>query len=333
MGGDFGPRCIVPACMASLAKNRDLHLILVGDVHKIEGALPLMADEVKQRLIIQPARENIGMDDSPARILRGKPDASMRVALQLVRDGCAQGCVSAGNTGALMALSKHVLRPLPHIERPAIMTALPTRTGVAHLLDLGANVDCTARQLAQFAFMASTAVQLKGVQRPRVGLLNVGIESVKGNQQVRRAAELLAGMSGLNYIGYVEGDGVYRGDADVVVCDGFAGNVLLKGSEGLARLLSATLSEQVKRNLWRRILALLNRGMWNEVRALWSPDNYNGAQLLGVDAVVVKSHGGANETAFAAALKVALSAVQEELPQRLERLILAQPPVFPEEGV
>lgn len=323
MGGDFGPRYVVPACIASLIRYPSLHIILVGNAQQIELHMLDLSFSVKQRLTVQPAQENIEMSDSPAQILRGKPDASMRVALQLVREGRAHACVSAGNTGALMALSKHILKTLPQIERPAIMTALPTQKSTIHLLDLGANVDCSAEQLLQFAVMGSAAVQLGGVSQPRVALLNVGVESIKGNQQVRQAAELLAGLKNINYIGYIEGDGVYRGEADVVVCDGFVGNVLLKSSEGLARLMAATLFEEVKRTFWRRSLAWLNRNMWSEVHKRWSPDHYNGALLLGVDGVVVKSHGAANQLAIASAIGVATRAVQENLPMRLGQHIQA----------
>jgi len=323
MGGDFGPRCVVPACIASLIRYSSLRIILVGNPQQIEEHMPDLSPSVKQRLTIQPAHESIEMGDSPAQIIRGKPDASMRVALQLVHKGQAQACVSAGNTGALMVLSKHILKTLIKIERPAIMTALPTQQSTTHLLDLGANVDCSAEQLVQFAVMGSAAVQLSGVPKPRVALLNVGVESIKGNQQVRQAAELLAALKDLNYIGYIEGDGVYRGEADVVVCDGFVGNVFLKSSEGLARLMAATLFEQVKLTFWRRTLAWLNRTMWREVHKRWSPDHYNGALLLGVDGVVVKSHGSANEVAFAAAIHAAMLAVQENLPARLGQQIQA----------
>lgn len=321
MGGDFGPRCVVPACIASLIRYSSLHIILVGNPQQVEECMHELPSSVKQRLTILPAQDSIEMGDAPAQILRGKPDASMRVALQLVREGRAQACISAGNTGALMALSKHILKTLPQIERPAIMTALPTQKSTTHLLDLGANVDCSAEQLLQFAVMGSAAVRLGGVSQPRVALLNVGVESIKGNQQVRQAAELLAGLENINYIGYIEGDGVYRGEADVVVCDGFVGNVLLKSSEGLARLMAATLFEEVKRTFWRRSLAWLNRNMWSEVHKRWSPDHYNGALLLGVDGVVVKSHGAANQLAFEAAIQTAMLAVQENLPVRLGQQI------------
>lgn len=323
MGGDFGPRYVVPACVASLARHQNLQIILVGNPQQIKDALPELPTSVKQRISIEPAQDSIEMGDSASQILRSKPNASMRVALQLLHQGQAQACVSAGNTGALMALSKHTLDVLPQIERPAIMSALPTENGVTHLLDLGANVDCSAEQLLQFAVMGSAAVQLRGVARPKVALLNVGIESVKGSQEVRRAAKQMAQLSDLNYIGYIEGDGVYRGDADVVVCDGFVGNVLLKSSEGLARLMAGTLLEQLNSTPWRRMLAWLNRGMWRQVRVRWSPDHYNGAVLLGVGAVVVISHGAANQLALESAIDTAVLAVQENLPERLGRQLQA----------
>src|SRR5690606_19650482 len=192
---------------------------------------------------------------------------------------------------------------MPDIERPAIMTSVPTLSGQTYLLDLGANLDCSAQQLGQFARMGSAAVQLSGVARPKVALLNVGLESNKGNQQVRAADELLRQQVSINYIGYVAGDGVYRGEADVVVCDGFVGNVFLKTSEGLARMLAQHLSQQNRATLWRRLLALLNLSMWRQLRRQWSPDSYNGAWLLGVNGIVIKSHGAASEQAFAIAVE------------------------------
>ncbi len=329
MGGDLGPRSVVPACLTVLAKHPAINLILVGDAELLQQqvASANLSPSLEQRLQIQPASQLVLMEDSPARMLREKTDSSMRVALQLVSDGKAHACVSAGNTGALMALAKHIIKPLEHIERPAIMTALPCVGGHTYLLDLGANVDASASQLVQFALMGSAAVKLTGVQQPRVALLNVGSESLKGCQTVRQAAaslEQLAEAKVLNYIGYIEGDAVFKGQADVVVCDGFVGNVLLKGSEGLARFMAQQLQQQVLATSWRRFLAWLGRGMWQEVKQRWSPDNYNGALLLGVDGVVVKSHGAANETAFAAALEVALQASREDLPQRLAKQLATE---------
>lgn len=321
MGGDFGPRLVVPACVDCLQRNPRLEIILVGEPGAIGAALNSAARNLRSRLHLQPASQSIAMDEPAAQQLRGKADSSMRVALELVRDGRAQACVSAGNTGALMALSKHVLQRLPGIERPAIMTAVPATTGKTYLLDLGANLDCSAEQLVQFARMGSAALRLDGIRQPRVALLNVGTEQNKGNQQVRRANELLREVRQLNYTGYVEGDGVFHGAADLVVCDGFVGNVLLKSSEGLARMLAGNLAEHSGANLWRRLLAMLNAGMWRELRSQWSPDNYNGAWLLGVNGIVIKSHGSAGRRAFAVAIEHAAEAVEEQLVERLRAIL------------
>ncbi len=318
MGGDYGPRLVVSACVKSLAEHPELHLVLVGDTASIESILTQFPKVDRSRLRIQHASESISTTDLPAYALRHKPDSSMRVALQLLRDKQVQACVSAGNTGALMVLAKHVLNVLPHIERPAIMTALPTLTGETHLLDLGANVDVSAQQLVQFALMGSTAVQAQGIAQPRVALLNVGSEAIKGNQQVKLAAAELQTMSGINYIGYVEGDGVFRGDADVVVCDGFVGNVLLKSSEGLAIMITARVKQRLGRGVRAWLLAWLAAPLLKVLRSELAPERYNGACLLGVGGVVVKSHGNASQEAFQAAISVAYAAVQEGLTQRLQ---------------
>lgn len=324
MGGDYGPRHIVPACVSVLQRNPGLSIILVGQPAAINAAMPSAASVSGSRLRIVAASQAVAMDESPAQQLRNKTDSSMRLALQLVRDGKADACVSAGNTGALMALSKHVLKKIPGIERPAIMTAVPASTGRTYLLDLGANVDVGAGQLLQYAIMGNAVAQLSGLARPRVALLNIGVEANKGNQQVRRANELLAAQQQINYIGYIEGDGVFLGAADVVVCDGFVGNAILKSSEGLARMLAGHLAQQNRATPWRRLMALLNAAMWRQLRNQWSPDNYNGAWLLGVAGIVIKSHGAASQKAFAVALEHAAQAVQEKLVERLQ-LMLAAP--------
>ncbi|MCK9533955.1 MAG: phosphate acyltransferase PlsX [Pseudomonas sp.] len=318
MGGDYGPRLIVSASVKSLLEYPDLHLVLVGDSAIIESVLAQCPQVDYSRLVIQHASESISMTDLPVHALRHKPDSSMRVALQLLRDKQVQACVSAGNTGALMALAKHILNPLPHIDRPAIMTALPTLTGATHLLDLGANVDVSAQQLVQFALMGSAAVQIQGLAQPRVALLNVGREANKGNQQVKLAAAELQAMPHINYIGYVEGDGVFRGDADVVVCDGFVGNVLLKSSEGLAQMIAARIKQRLGRGLRAWLLAWLAAPLLKVLRSELAPERYNGACLLGVDGVVVKSHGNASQDAFQAAISVAYVATQERLVERLQ---------------
>ena len=257
------------------------------------------------------------MDERPAQVLRGKPDSSMRQALELVRGGEAQACVSAGNTGALMALSRYLLKTLPGIDRPAMVTAMPTATGSCHLLDLGANVDCTAEHLYQFAVMGAVAAEALGVVRPRVALLNVGTEEIKGNQQVKLASGLLRQVRELNYIGFVEGDGLYRGEADVVVCDGFVGNVVLKASEGLAALIAARLEAQFRSSPLARLAGMLALPLLRRLRDDLRPAQHNGASFLGLQGIVVKSHGAAGPEGFRSAIRRALAEIRENLPQRL----------------
>jgi glycerol-3-phosphate acyltransferase PlsX len=317
MGGDFGPRCIVPASVACLAEFPSLHLVLVGQAPLLEELIAHVSAADRQRLQIEHASEVIGMDERPAQALRGKPDASMRVALELVRKGRAQACVSAGNTGALMALSRYVLKTLPGIDRPAMVSAIPTARGHCHLLDLGANVDCSAEHLYQFAVMGAVAAETLGVERPRVALLNVGTEDIKGNQQVKLAASLLQQAQGLNYIGYIEGDGLYRGEADVVVCDGFVGNILLKSSEGLASMISARIEALFTENLGSRLVGSLALPLLRRLRTDLAPARHNGASFLGLQGIVIKSHGSAGSEGFQSAIRRALIEVRENLPQRL----------------
>lgn len=317
MGGDFGPHCIVPASLACLAEIPSLHLVLVGQNTLLEELICRHSGVDRARLRIEHAAEVIGMAERPSQALRGKPDSSMRVALELQRDGKAQACVSAGNTGALMALSRYVLKTLPGIDRPAMVTAIPTARGHCHLLDLGANVDCSAEHLYQFALMGVVAAEALGVERPRVALLNVGTEDVKGNQQVKLAASLLQRAQGLNYIGFIEGDGLYRGDADVVVCDGFVGNILLKSSEGLAAMIAARIEALFRASLRARLLGLLALPLLRRLQRELGPVQRNGASFLGLQGIVVKSHGAAAPEAFQSAIRLALAEVQENLPQRL----------------
>ncbi|AHF68619.1 PlsX protein [Pseudomonas cichorii JBC1] len=271
----------------------------------------------RSRLHIVHASEVVTMDERPSQALRGKPDSSMRVALGLVADGQAQACVSAGNTGALMALSRLVLKTLPGIDRPAMVAAIPTRSGYCQLLDLGANVDCSAEALYQFAVMGAVTAEALGVASPRVALLNVGTEDIKGNQQVKQAAVLLQAARGINYIGFVEGDGLYRGEADVVVCDGFVGNVLLKSSEGLATMIVARMDELFRRNLMAKAVGVLAMPLLKRLQAELAPARHNGASLLGLQGIVVKSHGSASAQGFESAIRRALIEVRENLPQRL----------------
>ena len=317
MGGDFGPRNIVQASIACLLATPSLHLTLVGQAPLLEALIARHSGVDRSRLHIVHASEIITMDERPSQALRGKPDSSMRVALGLLAEGKAHACVSAGNTGALMALSRFVLKTLPGIDRPAMVAAMPTQRGYCQLLDLGANVDCTAEHLYQFAVMGSVAAEALGVVRPRVALLNVGTEDIKGNQQVKLAASLLQAAPGLNYIGFVEGDGLYRGEADVVVCDGFVGNVLLKSSEGLALMIGERIERLFLRNVWARLVGALARPVLGRLKADLAPARHNGASFLGLQGIVVKSHGSADALGFQSAIQRALIEIQENLPQRL----------------
>ena len=317
MGGDFGPHCIVPASIACLAESPSLHLVLVGQTSLLEEIIDRYPDVDRARLRVVHAGEVIAMDERPAQALRGKPESSMRVALELLRDGKAQACVSAGNTGALMALSRFILKTLPGIDRPAMVSAIPTQGGVCHLLDLGANVDCSAEHLYQFAVMGAVAAEVLGVANPRVALLNVGTEEVKGNQQVKLAASLLQQAASLNYVGFVEGDGLYRGEADVVVCDGFVGNILLKSSEGLASMIAARIEELFTRGWMARVVGILALPMLKRLRGELAPARHNGASFLGLQGIVIKSHGATGVDGFKNAIGRAVIEVENNLPQRL----------------
>lgn len=317
MGGDFGPRCIVPASIACLAEFPSLHLVLVGQAPVLEELIARESGFDRRRLSVEHAAEVVAMDERPSQALRSKPDSSMRVALDLVRAGRAHACVSAGNTGALMALSRYVLKTLPGIDRPAMVTAIPTARGHCHLLDLGANVDCSAEHLYQFAVMGSVAAEALGLRSPRVALLNVGTEDIKGNQQVKLAASLLQQANGLNYIGYIEGDALYRGEADVVVCDGFVGNILLKSSEGLVAMIAARIESLFTENLGSRLVGALALPLLSRLKGDLAPSRHNGASFLGLQGIVVKSHGSAGADGFQSAIRRAVIEVRENLPQRL----------------
>ncbi|WP_217476851.1 phosphate acyltransferase PlsX [Stutzerimonas stutzeri] len=326
MGGDFGPHCIVPASLLCLAESPSLHLALVGQASVLEEIIARHSGVDRSRLTIIPADAVIGMDERPTQALRTKPRSSMRVALECVRDGRAQACVSAGNTGALMALARHVLKTLPGVDRPAMVTAIPTLQGACLLLDLGANVDCTAEQLYQFAVMGSVAAESLGIEQPRVSLLNVGTEDIKGNLQVKAAAGLLQQASGINYRGFIEGDGLFRGETDVAVCDGFVGNVLLKSSEGLASMVASRVEALFRRSLMSRLVGALALPLLRQLRADLRPAQYNGASFLGLQGIVVKSHGGAGAEGFRSAILRAALDVQHNLPEqlhsRLEHLLV-----------
>ncbi|MFP4075959.1 MAG: phosphate acyltransferase PlsX [Halochromatium sp.] len=322
MGGDHGPGVVVPAALRFLGERQDCRLILVGREDAIADHLP-RALEADERVCVRHASQEVAMDELPSKALRGKKDSSMRVAIDLVKQGEADACVSAGNTGALMATARFVLKTLPHIDRPAIITAIPALKGQTHMLDLGANVDCTAEHLFQFAVMGSELVRaVQGLPMPRVGLLNIGEEEIKGNDQVRAAHELLSASS-LNYVGYVEGDDIYLGDVDVVVSDGFVGNVALKASEGVATLIARMLKRRFGRNLLSRLSGLVALPVLRGFRQDVDPRRYNGASLLGLRGIVIKSHGGADELAFEHALRIADQEIRSQVIARIEREVEA----------
>ena len=317
MGGDFGPSVIVPAALKALDTYRDLRLVLVGDETSIRAHLGNRNPEVESRLSVHHATEKVDMDELPSHALRNKKDSSMRVAINLVKSGDAGACVSAGNTGALMAVARFVLKMIPGIDRPAIITALPSMESHTHVLDLGANVDVDAQHLLQFGLMGSVlATAVDNNPRPRVGLLNIGEEEIKGNEQVKEAAQLLAN-SPLNYIGFVEGDDIYKGGADVVVCDGFVGNVMLKSTEGAATMIAHFLKEGFTSGIYGRIAGLLALPVLRKIRSKIDPRRYNGASLLGLQGIVIKSHGAADALAFANAIKIARLQAQQSVPQHI----------------
>ena len=319
MGGDHGPEVTVRAAARFLSRHPSASLLLVGDQATIEQQLAAQQGVDRDRVEIVHADQVVAMDESPAIALRTKKRSSMRLAIDLVKAGRAQAAVSAGNTGALMATAKFVLKTLPGIERPAICTALPNESGHTHVLDLGANVDCDAEHLFQFAVMGSVLVEaFDDNPAPRVGLLNVGAEAIKGNDTVKSAAEQLE--SGpVNYIGFVEGDDIYKGGVDVVVCDGFVGNVALKSSEGVAKMISHFLRQEFKRGLLSRVAALMAMPVLARLKRRVDPGRYNGASLLGLQGIVIKSHGGANVEAFGNALDVALREIEKDVPRRIDQ--------------
>jgi len=323
MGGDQGADVAVPASLAMLKNHDELSLILVGKGEVIEPFLGGRRAN-KARVRIADAREVVIMSESAADALRKKKDSSMRVAINLVKNGEAGACVSAGNTGALMATGRFVLKTVPGIDRPAIMAILPTKYGRTYMLDLGANSNCNSEQLFQFAVMGSVVVNgIEDIVQPRVALLNIGVEDLKGNETIRQAAALLSD-SGLNYVGFVEGDAISDQKADVVVCDGFSGNVALKTMEGTARLVRHFLAQEFSSGLYGRFAGLV---AWPVLRSLSrrvDPRRYNGASLVGLNGIVIKSHGSADVVAFQQAIHTAMIEVSKQVPEQIRALMEQQ---------
>jgi phosphate acyltransferase len=323
MGGDFGVSVTVPASLERLRANPDLKLIMVGDEAVLKPALAQGLAEFGDRLRIVHASEQVEMHESPSKALKNKKDSSMRVAINLVKDGQADACVSAGNTGALMATARFVLKMIPGVDRPAIISTLPSTYGHTHVLDLGANVDCTAEHLFQFAIMGAELVKaVENIENPTVGLLNIGEEEVKGNEQVKAAAQLLK-ESNLNYIGYVEGNSLNAGSVkvDLIVADGFVGNVALKAIEGAATMFSSTLKQSFSKNIFTQLVAALAYPILKSFKNRLDPRLYNGASFLGLRGLVIKSHGGADVLAFKTALELAEVEVAKDVLRKVSEKI------------
>lgn len=326
MGGDFGPSEIVPAALSILKKHKDINLVLVGKEELVLEELKKHNAVNHQRIKLVHAPEVVEMHESPSHAFRNKKKSSMRIAIEQVRDGNAAACVSAGNTGALMATSRYILKMLPGMDRPAICTILPGTHGHTHVLDLGANVDSSSEQLFQFAIMgAELTSAVKNKENPTIALLNVGEEEIKGNDRVKQAATLLQ-ESHLNYIGFVEGTDLYTGNVDVIVCDGFVGNIAIKASEGLAEFLRYYATKQFKSSIYSKFAALIAMPVLKALKRKIDPKNYNGASMLGLRGIVIKSHGGADRISFATAIEEAIIEVEKNVPEKintkLEQLLI-----------
>ncbi len=316
MGGDHGLTVVIPACVRAARANKNLKLVLVGDQQQIVSHLKRHGVSIpaNKQFSIVHTLEVVAMDELPSHALRNKKQSSMRMAINLVKEGGAHACVSAGNTGALMATARFVLKTLPGIDRPAIIAELPTAKGRTRVIDLGANVDSCAEHLFQFAVMGSALIKaLDHKEKPTIGILNIGVEEIKGNDQVKRTAHILSECELMNYVGYVEGDDFYSGKVDLVVCDGFVGNVALKASEGIAKLMMSVLKESFLRNTWSKLVGLMAKPALAHLKKRMDPARYNGASLLGLNGIVIKSHGGANEIAFQYAIEEAVLQVKNNV--------------------
>ena len=316
MGGDYGLDVVIPASIRAAKAHPNIKLILVGDEPQIKKHLKSHKYSLQKdsQLSIIHASEVVNMDELPSHALRNKKNSSMRVAINLVKEEQAKACVSAGNTGALMATARFVLKTLPGIDRPAIIAELPTQTGRTRVIDLGANVDSCAEHLFQFAVMGSALIQaVENKTNPKIALLNIGVEEIKGNDQVKRTAHMLAECSLMNYVGYVEGNQFYTGDVDLVVCDGFVGNVALKASEGLAKLLFTVLKDSFSKNWLTKLIGLMTLPVLLPVKKRLDPSRHNGASMLGLNGIVVKSHGGANILGFEVAIEQAILEVENNV--------------------
>lgn len=326
MGGDHGPSVTVPAALAALRRDAGLRITLVGLKDPVQTWLNSAPASLLSRIQVREATQVVTMEEKPQEALRKKKDSSMRVAIELVKSGEADACVSAGNTGALMATARFVLKTIEGIDRPAIISRIRARHGHTHMLDLGANSECSAEHLFQFAVMGSVvASDMHGIARPRIGILNIGEEQTKGDSVVQEAARLLTA-SKLNYIGFVEGDDIFSGEADVVVTDGFTGNVALKTMEGLANMLVGAIKTEYTRNPLRYVGALASWPVLRSLRKEFDPRTYNGASMVGLTGVVIKSHGSADTVSFANAIHVGLVEARKGVPTQIGNLLKSHQP-------
>jgi len=320
MSGDLGAEVVVRAARASLELHPNLSLVLVGDSEELSGHITRIVGDEK-RLSVRHSTEVVEMSETPADALRKKKDSSMRVAINMVKEGSAQAVVSAGNTGALMATAKYVLKMLPGIDRPAIIAELPSIGGTVHMLDLGANTVGSPEQLFQFAVMGAIVTSdIRRLDRPRIALLNIGVEDTKGHDTVRDAAAIL-NESGLNYVGFIEGNEIFSGKADVVVTDGFTGNVAIKTMEGTVGLCRQHLRRAFTRSFFSKLQSWLARPVLNNLAVEMDSRNYNGASLVGLNGIVIKSHGSADSYAFQHAIETALVEVKNQVPQQIGNLL------------
>lgn len=324
MGGDFGPRVTLPACLSALSRHSDLIIHLHGEQAPLDSEFSRLnvSPGIQNRLHLEYSGASVDMGEKPSAAIRHRQDSSMCKAVRQVSEKVSDACISAGNTGALMAFGRQHLKMQAGIDRPAIITSVPTYNGHCYLLDLGANVDCGADHLLQFAIMGTVLAELvDGRERPTVGLLNIGEEVIKGNEQVKLANDLIRQFNALNYVGYVEGHGVFMGKADVIVCDGFVGNIALKSSEGLAKLIGRKARRSFMKNAYRRFVAWLAKPILKELEAEMDPSRRNGATLAGLQGIVIKSHGNANAKCFGYAIDQAVCEVRSNLPGKIaERL-------------
>ena len=321
MSGDLGPEAAVEAARLALAAHDDLYLTLVGQPHVVDPACADLIKSLAGRVDTAAASEVVTMDELPSKVLRGKKDSSIRVAINLVKSGDADAAVSAGNTGAVMATARFVLKTLPGIDRPAILSEFPSIRGHTHVLDLGANAECSAQQLYQFAVMGAVVARaVNGIERPSIALLNIGEEEMKGNEIVREAAQLLSA-SALNYVGFAEGNDVFMGDIDVIVADGFTGNVAMKSSEGAAKLIGQLMREEFTRSWFAKCCAAAAAPVLKAFARRIDPGLYNGASFVGLNGTVVKSHGSADAPAFANAIRIAMIEARKDVPRRISDLL------------